>query len=84
MHILLQNCKNVEEHTHINHNINYVPLDSLVQQMVTAITTKGVNPIEELVDAMSEGESKLLVKAMLKAVQEDYTMGRTHYLLNLH
>ena len=76
INILLQNCRNIEEHTKTTHNINYAPLEKFGREVVAGITTKNLNPVEELAETISDAETKALVKAMLVAVREEYSMGK--------
>jgi len=75
MQILLLNCQNIESHTKTNHGINYAPLEKLQKDVLEGIREKGVNKLEELVEAMTDKEAQNLVKGMLKAIREEYSMG---------
>lgn len=73
---MLYNCKNIEDHTKTNHNINYTPLNDLTAQFLKIIEEKNENPIKELINEMPEGDAKRLLKAMMKAIQEEYSLGK--------
>ncbi len=72
MHILLHNCKNIEEHTKTSHGVNYESLEKLVQELQQAIAARNVNPVEELAEKVADPASKKLVQAMLRAVRQEY------------
>eukprot|EP01022_Parablepharisma_sp_SALTPOND_P018648 TRINITY_DN3078_c4_g1_i1.p1 TRINITY_DN3078_c4_g1~~TRINITY_DN3078_c4_g1_i1.p1 ORF type:complete len:595 (-),score=77.13 TRINITY_DN3078_c4_g1_i1:3355-5139(-) len=84
MHILLLNCKNIEEHTKTKHGINYAPLEKLVNEVLAGIKEKGVNKVEDLVEAMQDLEAKKMVSSMLKAVKEEYNMGMSKQVIILY
>ncbi len=75
VHILMHNCKNIEDHTKIVHGLDFSPWVKLANQLISKINKKHVNMVEELANDMPDANAKSLTKAMLKAVKEEYQRG---------
>ena len=75
LQIILENCRNIEKHTHQILDIDYEQLAGLGDNLLVNIADRFENNIQQLIRNVPAGEYKNICLAFMQAIQQQYLTG---------